>query len=1109
MFESGARKVKPPETGPLLPAPQRLARQKKAKLRTTASLRRNPPKDCCTIPGMRRVCIVGGVLLSFLGASLSPAQQLDGRIHGQVVDPSGAAIHGARVAVQRIETGSIRRVASGREGLYAAPALPPGRYTVSVEADGFRTTTSEPFGLALGERLQADFVLELGAESDAITVSAAASLIDAASAAVGSAIPNRFIVSLPLNGRNFLQLSLLTPGAVPAAVGSPGSERGRFAFQANGARESANSFLYDGVYAIDPILNSFSFAPAVDAVREFRIQTSNSEAGLGRNSGGQVAVAIKQGTNDVHGTLYEFLRNDRFDARNFFSRPDDPTPTLRRHQFGFSLGGPLVRNATFLFANFEGLRETRASTRTTNVPTGDEREGDFSASAGQAPIDFFTRQPFPNSRLPFAHPVGRGVAHLYPPPNRSAAGQNFVAAPLGTDHTGKFDIRLDQRVGERGQLSGRFSFADSDRSEPYAAQGFSSVPGYGNDLEERGQNAMVSETHTLGSHWINEARFGYNHISNRTLHANSGTSLNSQVGLPDFATRPLDLGLSFVQVTGLSSLGGEFNNPQVSTVESWQISDTLSYSRGRHLMQFGFEQRRIGQDGFRNVLARGSLYFTDRAFTQNALADLLLGLPSYTLAARSDNLQAVRTGATNIFVADTWRVSPTLTLSLGLRYEYNVPAYDAEDAASIYDPDSLGIVRLGQGGLPRSGFHADGNNFAPRLSLALRPGGTDRLVLRGGWGLYYNFSDLAAGQGIYFNPPFFQSFFFLPSRQAPLTIDRPWPEGGQAPIPPSVTTYDRNLRTSYAQQWNFTVQTELLPRTVLSVGYNGSRGTKLIGARDINQPAPSPMQPNWRPLPMFSDINLIAASFDSIYHSLQTQFQCRFQTGLTGLFSYTWSKSIDNASNFFASAGDANYPQDSNNTAAERARSSFDTPHRFSGSFVYELPFGPGKRWGGQWTGGAARLLGDWQFNGIVTLQSGQPYTVALPGEFDNSNTGRSSYGFGAGDRPNLVGDPKLADPDPQLWLNPAAFALPAYGTFGNAGRNIVGGPGLANVDFSLLKDAALSESVTLQFRAEFFNLLNTSNFLNPNVFFGTPGFGRLLAARDGREVQFGVKLIF
>ena len=1041
-------------------------------------------------------------------AAVCPGQRTGARVHGRVLDASGAGVDGAVVSARRIETGTVRSASSGGSGLYAIPALPPGQYTVTVAADGFRPASSERVRLAIGGEARADFALEVGAASDEITVTGTLSTLEAANAAIGTVIPNRFVVSLPLNGRNFLELSLLTPGAAPAAVGSPGSERGRFAMQASGARESANSFLYDGVYAIDPVLNSFAFAPPVDAVREFRIQTSNSDAGLGRNSGGQVSVAIKQGTNQVHGTAYEFLRNDRFDARNFFSAPADPVPTLRRNQFGASAGGPLAPNRAFLFGSFEGLREDRAETRTTNVPTLAERGGDFSASP-VAPLDFLAQAPFPNARLPFAHPVGQAVAGLYPLPNRAAEGQNFAAAPVGDGSASKVDARLDLELGGGGQFAARYSLADSDRLEPYAAQQFSSVPGYGNELEQRGQNVMVSETHAFGPRWINEARFGFNRIANRTLHQNSGSSLNREVGLPDFATREIDLGLSFVQVTGLSSLGGEFNNPQVSTVHAWQVSDTLSYSRGSHLVQLGLEQRGIRQDGFRNVLARGSLYFTDRAYTRNAFADLLMGLPSYTLGARSDTFQRARTGATNAFATDTWRLSRALTLSLGLRYEYNRPAYDQEDAASVYDTASMRIGRLGRDGLSRSGFLPDRNNLAPRIGLALRPSATDRLVVRAGWGAFYNFSDLAAGQGIYFNPPFFRSLLFFPSPVAPLRIDQPWPEGQAAPLPPSVTTYDRRMRTSYAQQWNFTVQAEPFDDTVLSVGYNGTRGTKLVGARDINQPPPSPAQPNLRPLPSFSDINQIASSFDSIYHSLQAQLQCRLQTGLTGLFSYTWSKSIDNASNFFASAGDANYPQDSNNIAAERARSSFDVPHRFTGSFVYELPFGAGKAWGRGWNGAAGRLLGGWQLNGIVTMQSGQPYTVALPGEFDNSNTGRSSYGFGAGDRPDAIANPNLAEPDPQRWFDPSAFALPAYGTFGTAGRNVVQGPGLANVDVSVLKDIGLGDEATLQLRVEFFNALNTPGFLNPNVFFGTPGFGRVLAARDGREVQFGAKLIF
>lgn len=1062
----------------------------------------------CTMGRVFLVRLVFTACCALLAAGFCFGQQPDGRIQGQVLDPSGAAVEGASVTVEQTNTGSSRTTMAGRDGLYAVPALASGQYTVSVERAGFQTTRSAPITLGIGDRAQVDFDLELETAQGSVAVSARVSAVDTSDAAIGNVIPNRFITNLPLNGRNFLQLLLLVPGASPAPTGSPGSERGRFSFQSNGSREATNTFVYDGVYSMNPVLNSFSFTPSVDAVEEFRIQTSNSEATVGRNSGGQVSVATKRGTNEWHGTVFEFLRNDRFDARNFFSRPQDPVPALRRNQFGTSVGGPIAKNRLFLFGNYEGLRETRATTRTTNVPTELERQGDFSASAGSPPIDFLARQPYPNGRLPFLHPVGQGVASLYPSPNRSSVGQNFVAAPEGTDRTERVHARVDDRFGGVNSAF-RYSFADSDRREPYAAQQFSSVPGYGNDLSERGHHLMFATTVAPGPVYVWENRIGINRFSNRTIHQNSGANLNNQIGVPDFATRDIDRGLSFFQVTGFSSLGGEFNNPQVTDMSTFQYSSTVSESRGRHLRQYGVEYRTLSQDGFRNVLARGSLYFTDRAFTQNALADLLFGLPSYTLAARSDNEQAVRAQALNLFATDTWRVAPDLTLSLGLRYEFNGPPTDANDAAAIFDPASAGIVQLGTGGVPRGGYRRDLNNFAPRIGLAYRPGGSNDLVLRAGWGLHYNSAHLATGQGIYFNPPFFQSFLFFPSQQAPLSITDPWPQGQNAPIPPGVTTYDRNLRTTYAQQWNFTVQTEVFESAILSVGYNGSRGTKLIGARDINQPAPSLMQPNYRPLPTFSDISLIASAFDSNYHSLQTQFQCRLQTGLTGLFSYTWSKSIDNGSNFFPSAGDANYPQDSNNVAAERARSSFDTPHRFSGSFVYDLPFGPGKTWGSGLRGGAATLLGGWQVNGIITLQAGQPYTVALPGELDNSNTGRSSYGWGAGDRPDVTGNPNRSKPDPEMWFDPSAFVQPQYGTFGNAGRNIVSGPGTTNLDFSLLKHAKIGEAATLQFRAEFFNTFNTPNFLNPNIFYGTPGFARILAARDGRELQFGIKLIF
>ncbi len=1053
-------------------------------------------------------CALAQILLLVVASSCL-GQSVDGSIRGRVTDASGAVVPEATVLAIDEATGVERTTRTNRRGAYMLPELPAGSYAVSARSDGFRMVVREALTVHIGQVVLEDFELVVGSPEETVTVASEATAIEGLGAALGTVISNDYIVDLPLNGRNFLELSLLAAGISPAAAGSAGSARGRFAFQAAGMRESFNSFIYDGVYAIDPVLNSFTFTPPVDAVQEFRVETSNSGAGLGRNAGAQVSVELKRGGNKLHGSVYEFYRNGALDARNYFAPVDQARPKLKRNQFGGSIGGAIRKNTTFFFADYEGLRESRDITQTTNVPTLAERSGDFSNSSLPAPIDPFTQMPFPNAQLPFLHPVGQGVASLYPLPNRDVPGQNYVASPTGSDDHNKFDVRLDHRIGDNGLLGARYSFSDSTRVAPYGAVGFSSLPGYGNDIDERGRNAMLSETHSFGARWVNEARLGFNQVDSRTFHANSGSSLNSLVGLPDFATRREDLGLSFIEVTGFSSLGSEFNNPQDSVTDSYQVSDTVSGSIGDHQLRFGFEQRWVRGDAFRHVLSRGQLGFTNFAYSRNALADLLLGLPSFTAGGSGDNDQNQRTLATNLFVQDNWRVQRNLTLTLGLRYEYNQPAYDAFDNAAIYDGASQQIVQLGTNGVPRGGYEPDKNNFAPRIGLAWSPGSSAKTVVRTGYGIHYNASSLATGLGIYFNPPFFNFELFLPSQQNIIQIHDPWPTGGAAPVPPSATTFDPNLKTSYAQQWNFSLQREVSPGLIVSAAYNGTRGVSLLGARDINQPMPSPIQPNLRPLPQFADINQIESASDSTYHALQLQVRTNLSSGLTGLFGYTWSRSIDNASSFFTSAGDANFPQDSHNPKAERARSSFDTPHRFVGSFVYDLPFGKGQRWGQGSTGIGSVLISGWKLNSIVTLQSGQPYSVMLPGEFDNSNTGRSIFGFGAGDRPNVVRNPNLANPDPSQWIDPTAFALPVYGTFGDAGRNIVQGPPIHNVDVSAVKETSLGESVTLQLRAEFFNALNTPNFHSPNIFFGTPGFGQIGSARNGRELQFGIKLLF
>ncbi len=471
-----------------------------------------------------------------------------------------------------------------------------------------------------------------------------------------------------------------------------------------------------------------------------------------------------------------------------------------------------------------------------------------------------------------------------------------------------------------------------------------------------------------------------------------------------------------------------------------------------------------------------------------------------------DNPQQIRTESYNFFINDSYRITPRLTLNGGLRYEYNSPAVDAEDRANIYDVATRNLVAVGTNGVPRSGFDADKNNFAPRVGFAWTLGEDEKTVLRGGYGVYYDQSPLAPAEALYFNSPFFDNNIFFSLPGLPLTLNDPFPSFFPFPLPDSALAIQRDLRTGYMQHWNFNVERQLWRASVLEVAYVGSKGTKLLTARDINQPQPSVLPPGLpfvpRPDPRFDDIDLLESRANSSYNAMQVRFQQRLTRGFSALASYTWSKSIDDASNFFSSAGDPNFPQNSFNVAAERGRSNFDVAHRLSVSYSYALPFR-------RYEGVAGTLLNGWETYGIVTLQTGRPFTVALLSEIDNSGTGRSILGFGANDRPNLVGNPELSDPTTLQWFNTTAFAFPPPGTFGNAGRNILDGPGFQNVNASLLKNTRITERVNLQFRAEAFNLFNHPNFNLPDNFLGSPTFGRITSARDPRHIQFGLKLLF
>jgi hypothetical protein len=994
------------------------------------------------------------------------AQSHRGAIRGRVQDASGAAVAGAVVTAVNEATNEARETTSGDAGAFALAELAPGTWRVEIAAQGHKTHV-ERVVLAVNQERRADAELQVGAISDRVEVSAAAIDVRRDSPAVGTIVENRQILDMPLDGRNFLELTLLAPGTVPAAQGSAGSVRGDFAFSVNGGREDFNSFLLDGADNIDPKLNTTGVRPPVDAIREFEVLTSTPEAAYGRQAASQVSVVMKSGTNQLQGTAFTFVRNGALDATNYFAPKGEPDPDYRRTQSGFSIGGPVIRDRTFFFADYEGTRADEGITRISTVPT------DAARNALPAVL---------------THPVGRAIAGLYPSPNRSSRVGNYVASPTQRDRTDHFDVRGDSAFGAAVNVTARYSFADRRLFEPFSGPGFSTLPGYGNDVARRGQNFVASATHIFSPSLLNETRVAFTRVA-ASVFPEEESTVNRTVGLPEPWGNPRDAGLSLITVTGFSPLGHEYNNPQSSATNTIHIADTMTWTRGSHLVKAGFDGRLIRQNAFRDVQARGSLSFTG-LLAGDPLTELLIGVPTFTTLAHVDNPQRLRTESYALFAQDSYRIHRNVTLSAGLRYDVTSPPVDADDRATLYDPRSGALVPVGTGGVSRAGYAADRNNLAPRIGAAWTIDRAATTVVRGAYGIHYNHSALAPSEGLYFSAPYFNFFAYFPSQLGVITLSDPFPKNFPIPTPNPALGFQPDLRTPFLHEFNVTVQRQLGATRVAEAAYVGSRGRKLIAARDVNQPRPSAAPLNLRPDPRFADITLVESRARSEFDSFQARFQQRYAFGCTMLVAYTLGRSKDDASGFFTSAGDPNFPQDSANLDAEWGRSSFDVRHRFSVSFSYELPF-------------------DFTVGGIVQMQSGRPFTVALLPEVDNSNTGRSSLGFGFNDRPNVSGDAAASDPTPNQWFNTSAFSMPAFGTFGNAGRNILEGPGYANVNLALLKRVPLKGRAAVQLRAEAFNLLNRTNFDLPDNFYGSPTFGQILSAGAPRHIQFGARVMF
>jgi hypothetical protein len=1007
-------------------------------------------------------------------------------------------------------------------------------YDISVAAHGFKPYDQTALELQIEANLRVDFKLEVGQITERVVITAATPQVDTGSATLGKVVEEKRIVDLPLNGRNFLQLGLLQAGVTPPLSGidvvgsgtnsTPGGTK--FNFSVNGMRSVSNNHLLDGVNNVEPMSGAAMIVPSADAIQEFRILTNSYGADFGRAGGSIVTVITKRGENSYHGSVYEFLRNDYFDARNFFS-PD--VPALKQNQFGGTFGGRIIKDRTFFFGSYEGFRQKAGIATSTTVPSLLVRQGDFSQEVIK-PIDPLTKQPFPANRIPQNRidSVAAKLLALWPAPNQ---GSNiWTGAPTSSNDRNQFMIRLDHTsMGARNTLTGRYVIDQGSLSTPKGGStspiGAIDVPGFAFADTSRFQNFMLADTHIFSPELINDFRFSYQRAK-------------VKAGFPVAPQDPQSFGLTYPQpasvavipqivLFGYSSLGYTIFNSRLSNF--YGFVENLTLSKGKHNIKLGAEVRHTKVFGLFPSLSFGTFQFNGTV-TNNPLGDFLLGKSSVFSQVGGREDKDIKQTAAYFYFQDDFRVSRNLTLNLGLRYEL-VPGFTEKDnllttfvpgVQSVVSPSlPPGLLRPGDPGIPATLFHTGKLNFAPRVGLAWDPFGDGKTSVRAGYGIFYDDSALVQ-QFTVQQPPDFQPFFVIvspPSLADPFVGNSPFKPPIKFPLPLSpgftVGLLGSDFKLANIQHWNVTFQRQLTPSLAVEVAYVGNKGTNLQGDMDPNQaiwsPGASLAGANLRARRPYNPIGRIfqvSSIFNSNYNGLQTTLTHRFSGGLSFQAAYTWSKAIDDVSkptSFFRMPGQVGRPQDSRNLAAERGLSAFDVRHRFVLSYVYELPFFKGD------SNLASFILGGWRLSGITTLQSGSPFSV-----LDTSDPGLD--GTPDNDRPDVLKNPNLPSSQrtPARWFDTSAFArfiasanrtTPAFGT---AGRNILISDGIVNFDAGLAKEFKLAESRHLEFRWEVFNIFNHPNFGVPVNDLNAPNFGRVLrTSTPERQMQFALKFVF
>jgi hypothetical protein len=1105
--------------------------------------------------GTARVFLTTLTILA--SASLVLAQTNTGQIKGVLRDGTHAVIPGANITATSVANGlSFARVTDAG-GQFVFPSLAVGEWTLSASASGFKQLIRRGINLRLGQVIDLELELEVGDVTvpEVVTVTTAGQILQVATGEVSEVIEKRRVAELPLNGRQFLQLALLSEGVVKP----PGGTRGAALQQAGelvnvaGQRSGHNIYLLDGVKVTDEYFNNLVINPSVDSIQEFKIQKTLYAAEFGGKAAALINVATKSGTAKFHGNVFEFLRNEKLDAKNFFDDPSQPIPPFKQNQFGGTFGGPLAiphiflaDNKTFFFASYEGQRIRQSITKTFSVPTAAMKNGDLSAF-GQIFDPLTTdaagnRQAIANNLIPHERldPVAVALLNKVPLPNLPGVSRNLLSTAIERTNLDQYSLRIDHQATVNDNFFGRLSIFNARAFQPFGSGKLteSLLPGFGRQLTTKATNLALSYTHSFSTDFLNEFRFGFLNVSGGQISENRGVDFAAAARLRGTTSVADDQGYPQVSFGGLFSNLGDPTSFITRRDTSYELYDNIFINHGAHRLKFGAYFYRLSFNPVNPDTARGLFSFSGQFTgarpnqTGNAFADFLLGFPASGQVGIGRSEEHGVTNWFHTYVQDDWNPTHALTINLGLRYEFNQPMMDRDNRLSAIDLSVPGgrfvIASDGNGnisptatpllpliplpfvtsagaGWSRSLLQPSNLRFAPRFGFAWRVPHTSGTVVRGGYGIFLNQWAYSVQQALARNLPFFllknisvASDTAVPSltTQTILTSNAIGNIGGN--------NVDHDYRIEYAATASLSIQHQLTPNTMIELSFVGSniQGADSSTVRNVPLPGAGQIAPR-RPVPLLSSFNSLRWDGYSKYHAGTISIDKRLSRAFSFNANYTLSKSVDDASDPGSTTNETNLPQDVRNRDAERALSSFDHKHRFVASSIWELPFGKGQKFLNS-KGLLPAFAGGWKLMAIASIESGAPFTV-------NDQTDRANIGQGPAQRPNCLGDPNLSasERSADRFFNTSAFTPAAFGTFGTCGRNIVIGPASKNFDLAATKLFKFSESRTLEFRAETFNLFNIVNFDLPNRFAFTPNFGKVFSAGPARQIQFALKFSF